>query len=152
VVAVSLADVDDVAIPHGVSCSACVQHADEETRRKGLETFGRMPVGSDSLLVRFAVFACGFPVLFDELIKHVEEDRVGVFHTNQFVHFANRLREICQENIGEGQIHGNNIGSCFLVASVGSFQAQVWDGVNFGWKRKIICRLGFVREKRIETW
>ena len=40
------ADVDDVAIPHGVSCSACVRRANEEAHREGLETFGRMQLGS----------------------------------------------------------------------------------------------------------
>ena len=155
-------NVNDIAIPHGVSCGSCVRCANEEARREGLDTFGRMPLGGHSLSVRFAVFACGLSVSFDEPIEHVQEDHVGVFHTNWFVRFVNRLWEIRQEDIREGRIHGNNIDSCFLVAGMGSFQAltlvvrsassEVWDGVNFGWKRKIICRVGFVREKRIETW
>ena len=156
------ADVDDVMISHGVSCGACVRCADEKTRCKGLETFGRMLLGGLLLLICFAVFARGLTVLFHEPIEHVQEDCVGVFHSYWFVGFSNHLREIRKEDIGQGQIHGYDVCSCFLVAGVGSFQAltlvvrsasgEVWDGVNFGRKRKIICWVGFVCEEQIETW
>ncbi len=107
-----------------------------------------MPLGGHSLSVCFTVFARGLSLSFNEPIEHVnvQEDRVGVFHLYWFIRFLDRLWEIRQEDISEGQIHGYNVGSCFSVAGVGSFHAltlvvrsahgEVWDGVNFVWKWK----------------
>ena len=120
--------------------------ADEEARCKGLETYGGMPLGSHSLPICFTVFGHGLPVLVNEPIKHVDKDRVWVLHSNWLIRFMNCLGEICNEDIGQGRIHGNDISSGFSVLDVGSLQAimlvvrsaacEVRDGVNFGWKQK----------------
>jgi hypothetical protein len=65
------ADVDDVVIVYRVACCDRVGCADEEARRKGFESVGRIPVGGHSLAIFFTILGCCFTVLCDEPIEHV---------------------------------------------------------------------------------
>ena len=121
----SQANVNDITTLYRVSCRACVGCADEEACCKGLEAFGGMPLGGYLLPICFAIFNHGFlvktwfPLFVNEPTKHVKENRVWVLHPNWVIHFANYLEKICKKNIGDGQIHCNNISSCFFGCGCG---------------------------------
>ena len=135
--------------------------ADEEARCKWLKAFGRMPLGSHLLPICFAIFGHGFPLLVGEPIKHVEENRVRVLHPDWFVRFANCLGNFCKENLGKGQIHRNNISSCFLswawvafrlLCSLLEVQVEKSGIASTLSGNKKTQRVGFVCEERIEIW
>ncbi len=109
-------------ILHGVSCDTCVGHTNEEVCHEGLEAFGGMPLGGHLLPIPFVVFGRGLPVLVNESIDHVEEDYVRVLHLNWLVHFVNCLGEIREEDIGQGQINGNDGSSVFLSWALVAFR------------------------------
>ena len=63
----------------------------------------------------------GFTVLLDEPVEHVYKYCVWVLHPDRLVCLVNCLGKICKENFIKGQIHRDNISSCFLVAGMCGF-------------------------------
>jgi hypothetical protein len=143
------ANVDDIMLSHQVSRRTCVGCADEEACREGLKAVSGMPFGGHPLPICFAIFGRGFAVLLNEPLEHVEKYRVWVLHPDRLVCLLNCLGKICEENIGKGRIHRDDICSCFLVKGVCGFEAlalvvrgagrEVWDCVNFfrKWKKNL---------------